>query len=196
MAQALVALIYQLSVAQRESRDSRTVRQLAAVQEMADGLLHDIQSLARTIHPRVLDDLGLLAALNTLIRPLGVEHNVDLRIVLDGDVETYVRALPHDQAYVLYCVAQEGVQNALRHAHPSEIVITLELTWPSATIKVTDNGCGFDPQTTIETGLGTGLFALLERVTLVNGSFAVQSAPGEGTSLFARVPLAESLVSA
>jgi signal transduction histidine kinase len=87
----------------------------------------------------------------------------------------------------LYRVAQEAVTNALRHARPGRVQITLTATPDSVRLVVEDDGQGFDPQ--LAPPDRYGLRGMNERVRLLGGSLHVRSAPGAGTQIEARVPL-------
>ncbi|HEY5085826.1 MAG TPA: sensor histidine kinase [Gemmatimonadaceae bacterium] len=198
-AQSLAALVMQLSVGVQSADNApREVlkERIEAARVLAINTLEEIRLLAHTMHPRVLDDLGLVAALRRLARdttdhlanyPNSAEDagvTVDV-VAKEGSDE----AIPAPAMSVLYRVAQEAVQNARRHASPKRVEIRLQTDADTATIEIVDDGCGFDTQATQGEQAGIGLFTMRERVALLDGEFHIISRSGGGTSISASVPL-------
>jgi signal transduction histidine kinase len=185
-AQRLAALLLQLSAAARDCRDAALRDRLRQARDSAEELTEEVRLLSHTLHPRVLDDLGLVAALRKLAR-----DSVSMtRVPVDVDVsQAEVQVSPQDAA-VLYRVAQEAVRNAVRHAAPSHVQVTLRSTPASAELEVLDDGVGFDPEAVAAAGAGLGLLSMRERVALADGSLQIISRRGRGTKVHARVPLA------
>ena len=198
-AQSLAALVMQLSVvAQTADTASREVlkERIQSTRVLATNTLEEVRLLAHTMHPRVLDDLGLIAALKRLARDTtdhlanyagsGEDRGVVVDVVARDGSDT---AIPAPAMSVLYRVAQEAVQNARRHAAPTQVEIHLTTDAETATLEVIDDGRGFDPEALRSERAGIGLFTMRERVGLVDGEFHVRSRPGGGTSVSAKVPL-------
>ena len=189
VAQEVAALVMQLSVIVRSAETApRDQLQQAAeeVRKAATSSLEEIRMLAHTMHPRVLDDLGLVAALRRLARETLRIGSGDVEVIADDIDETN---LPASVKSVLYRVAQEAVQNARRHARAHRIVITLETADDLVTLQVRDDGPGFDVEVALAAATGIGLVSMQERVAIVNGSLRITSAPGMGTLVTAAVPL-------
>jgi signal transduction histidine kinase len=148
--------------------------------------LEEVRGISHTVHPRVLDDLGLPAALRNLGRE--TERHTDVPIAVD--VPLITRPMPQTSASVLYRIAQEAVTNAIRHASPSAVEIRLLVDDQTATLEVTDDGDGFEMTDASRTGGGLGIFSMRERVALVDGMFDLVSGPGMGTRVRATVPVA------
>lgn len=184
-AQTLTAVVLQLSAAVRDTVDPAMSDRLAEVKTMAGAALEEVRNMSHRMHPRVLDDLGLEAALQWLAR--GVHESAGVTVTVDtiGDAAD----LPPTAAPVLYRVAQEALGNALRHAAPTSVGITLRVDPDSATLEVVDDGRGFDVAEAEARRPGMGLFSMRERVSLVDGHLDVSSAPGAGTRVLATIPL-------
>lgn len=204
-AQSLAALVMQLGVAARGIDDTTPDVLLARIEEarrLANSTLEEVRMLAHTMHPRVLDDLGLVAALKRLAREM-TDHTASHSTSSDAAavvVDVVAMEGSHDTLStpvksVLYRVAQEAVQNARRHARPRHVEIRLERDEKSVTLVVTDDGRGFDTGARLNDRTGIGLFTMRERVALVGGELRVSSAPGGGTSVVASIPLHESSTS-
>jgi signal transduction histidine kinase len=187
-AQMLAAVMLQLGVAARENESPALDARIATVRDMVAEALEEVRSLSHTIHPRVLDDLGLAAALSWLTRQTREQESLDAEAFADDGAP-----IPRLEATVLYRVAQESLRNAVRHAHAHRVEVWLRRTPTTATLEVVDDGRGFDVRRAEERRPGMGLFSMRERVGLANGTLAVESAPGRGTRVVATVPLTEQI---
>ena len=186
-AQMLAAVMLQLGVAARESTSPALDERIATLREMASEALEEVRTLSHTIHPRVLDDLGLAAALEWLARQTREQDSLDVAVFADDGP-----AIPKLPASVLYRIAQEALRNAVRHAQARRVELWLRRAPGTATLEVVDDGRGFDVRRAEERRPGMGLFSMRERVGLVNGTLALVSAPERGTRVVATVPLTES----
>lgn len=113
-------------------------------------------------------------------------------ISVDFLAETLVEdSLPRDVETIVYSIIQEALTNVYRHAHARHITLTVERDGDVLTLIVSDDGEGFDTDIAEhQTGLGRlGLVGMRERAALVGGSLNIDSAPGEGTMVTARVPV-------
>jgi len=187
-AQILAAIMLQLGVAARESSSPALDARIVTLRELAAEALEEVRSLSHTMHPRVLDDLGLAAALEWIARQTSDQESFDVEVFVDEDHEP----IPAPLASVLYRVAQEALRNAARHAAATRVEIFLRREPGRATLEVTDNGRGFDVRRAEERRPGMGLFSMRERVGLVNGSLRVESGPSRGTRVVASVPLGDT----
>ena len=189
-AQSLAALVYQLSAAERDMAahapgDRELAERLGHIKEMAMAVLEEVRLLSHTVHPRVLDDLGLPAAL----RRLGREMQPSTRATISVAVDDAAAEVPPTLASVLYRVAQEAITNAVRHAAPSTVEVRLVATSSEVVLEVVDDGRGFDVGEAERRRPGMGLFTMRERVSLVNGNFSIDSRPGRGTKVTAALLL-------
>jgi signal transduction histidine kinase len=185
-AQTLTAVMLQLGAAAQASRSSELDDSLATMRELVADALEEVRSLSHTMHPRVLDDLGLTAALEWLARQTRAQEALDVRVMADTDSSR----IPPEVGSVLYRVAQEALRNAAHHAQPRHVELRVRHDATSATLEVTDDGRGFDVKRAEERRPGMGLFSMRERVALVNGTLTLTSAPGQGTRVTATIPLA------
>jgi signal transduction histidine kinase len=184
-AQSLTAIVLQLSAAARDARTPEIAERLSDVKEMAGLALEEVRTLSHRVHPRVLDDLGLVAAVRWLARQARDSADVEITVDALGDTER----IPAQVASVLYRVAQEALTNAVRHAAPTSVALTVRADADTATLEVSDDGRGFDIAEAEARRPGMGLFSMRERVSLVDGRLDLTSAPGSGTRVVAKVPL-------
>jgi signal transduction histidine kinase len=153
-----------------------------ALKELARYTLAEVRRLALDLRPSVLDHLGLEAALERYVR----EFSARTGIAVDLSYHL-TRPLSRELETVVYRVVQEALTNVARHSgSPRAAVGVLEVEG-EVRVFVEDEGRGFDPQ-----GVGPGhqgLWGMRERVELSGGRLVVESAPGEGTRVQARLPL-------
>lgn len=186
LGQNLTALKHRLAqVASTLPADDTGARaQLDAAISLCGDTLEDTRNLSRLLRPPILDDLGLEAALRWLGRAQSEASGVDVVLDLDplpplaGEVQT-----------LLFRVAQEALNNAIKHAHAHSVLVRLVERGGRAQLLVIDDGDGFDVAAAQQSG-GSGLSGMRERVRLYEGQFDVQSAPGHGTRVRVSVPLA------
>ena len=183
-AQQLAALVFQLSAAARDATEPALAERLEQMRDQASATLEEVRLLSHTVHPRVLDDLGLAAALKKLAREASAMSELEIEVV--SDLETMV---PPTQAAVLYRVAQAAVHNVLRHADARRLELRLSMREGELILDVIDDGHGFDLAEAERRRPGMGLFTMRERLALAGGRFDVRSAPGTGTHITAAVPV-------
>ena len=188
MAQRLSLLAIDLaSVGRRDEAVPPEIRtRLAALSSQAAALGGDLQRVSHELHPATLAQLGLEMAVRAFSRELAQAR--DIRI----DVETrdVPAGLGPDVALGLYRVAQEALQNVVRHSGASRATVTLIGHENALRLTIADDGCGFNPAAP-KGHASLGLTSMGERVRLAGGSLRVDSRPGGGTRVEACVPLAQ-----
>jgi signal transduction histidine kinase len=155
--------------------DLRSVReQLAEIVDGLTGVSTDLQEISRGIHPAILSRGGLGPALKTLARRSSVP--VELRVAVD-------RRLPDPVEVAAYYVVAESLTNAAKHAQASEVRVTVETDGPNVRLSIRDDGIGG-----ADSGRGSGLTGLTDRVEALGGRLQMSSPIGSGTSLLATIP--------
>jgi signal transduction histidine kinase len=144
----------------------------------------DAQVLARELHPSLLENLGLAAAVRsecaTFGERTGLQVHFESREVPEG--------LEPEVSLVLYRIAQEALRNVLTHAQSRDARVTLEGRRGELILTVEDAGAGFDPAG-VQGRAGMGLASMAERARLIGSDLEVDSAPGRGTRIVVRVGL-------
>ncbi len=148
-------------------------------------LSEDMHALSYRLHPSILDDLGLAEALKAECAEISRHQPVRV----DIDVQRVPDALPPDIALCMFRVAQEALRNVARHAKASVATVILAPAGGGLSLAVSDNGVGFDIEVT-RSRPSLGCASMGERVRLLGGRLGIKSAPGEGTTISAWVPLA------
>ena len=153
-----------------------------AVHRLSD-LGRDIQALSHRLHSSKLEYLGLASAAQSFCRELSKQRNV--RIVFKhSDLPSSV---PKEISLCLFRVLQEALQNAVKHSGVQDFAVELQGTQDGIRLIVSDSGTGFDSRHA-NNRRGLGLVSMHERLRLVNGELFIQSQPGRGTTVVARVP--------
>jgi signal transduction histidine kinase len=186
--QSLTSLLVGLR-ALEEGEDRPTIRHaLADLRAESGATLEAVHTLALQLRPSVLDDLGLVPAVERLAAEFRRAYGIPVAL------ETNLRARPRLPATVettLYRIAQEALTNVARHAAAQNVSLVLEAQRGTAILIVEDDGRGFDAAQLAadRDERRLGLFGMRERATLVGGSLTVESSPGGGASVFAEIPL-------
>lgn len=143
--------------------------------------LGEMRLLIFELRPPVLEKEGLVAALEA--RLYAVEKRAGLAVMLKSDLEG---SLPKALEEGLYRIAQEGLNNILKHAQAMQVQVNLRQTGEKVILEIIDNGLGFNLQEGLESG-GMGLPGMQARVSAINGSLEIDTHPGEGTRLYVEV---------
>jgi PAS domain S-box-containing protein len=154
-----------------------------AINSLSD-LGKDIQALSHRLHSSNLEYLGLVSAAQSFCRELSEQRNV--RIVFKhSDVPAGV---PKEISLCLFRVLQEALQNAVKHSGAEYFTVEVYVTNEGIGLTVSDSGIGFDVQSAVNRR-GLGLVSMRERLRLLNGELSIQSVPGRGATVLARIPL-------
>ena len=162
--------------------DSGALGQLGDLRRLAERTVAVVRDMSLLLRPSMLDDLGLLPALQWQAREVSRTKNVSVQ-VFAGEVSE--ETLSDEQKTCIYRVVQEALQNAVRHAQAKSVKIHLAESASKLALVVQDDGRGFEPGR----DRGVGLLGMEERVHYLNGTFAIKSQPGSGTSICVGLPL-------
>ncbi len=142
-----------------------------------------LRSLARRVHPTIVDQVGLVRSLGALAEEMRGVHHLAVRIATPAED---IRLEP-EVARAGYRIAQEALRNVARHAGTNEASVEVEARPGGILLRVRDRGVGFDPGAKVGDG-SLGLITIRERAVGVGGSVAITTAPGEGTTVEAILP--------
>ncbi len=184
ISQRLVTLSYRLDAASRAFDDpAAAAEQLEKARELVDLTLQEARAAISGLRPPVLDDLGLAGGLASLARSI---PQIGIEVDLDDD------RLPDHVEIAVYRIAQECLQNVVKHAKATRARLTFMVSDDIARLEIADDGVGFDtfehPLGSDEMG-GYGLLSMAERAEIVGGRLNIRSRPGEGTIVTATIPL-------
>jgi PAS domain S-box-containing protein len=159
--------------------------EIAALEEVAQQLDRDVDHLVWELRPTALDDLGLRAALANYIEDWSRRAQIHAELHTAG---LSTERLASEIETTLYRIAQEALNNIAKHAHARQVEIILERRTDQVLLIVEDDGVGFEPVGMDRQRRGFGLLGMQERAALVGATIQIESAPGEGTTIFVRTP--------
>jgi signal transduction histidine kinase len=186
-AQRLAALLLQIAALVREVNDPELAERLSVLRDTTAAMTEEVRMLASTVHPRVLDDLGIVAAVKKLARDTGRASSLEVKVKAPDAID-----VPPAVGSVLYRVAQEAARNAVSHSGARKLGIALHQSPDMVSVEVTDDGKGFNVDEALRRRPGMGLFTMRERVSLVDGTFEIRSSE-TGTTVAAAIPLPRPL---
>ena len=182
--QALTAVKMQLAVVRRSLPDG-AAGAIDEARAVTDAALQSARQISRLLHPPMLEDTGLAAALGWYLNGFSERTGIPVEFVHSGMEE---RAAAEVET-CLFRVVQEATTNVAKHARATSCRVYLQRLPSSVALTVEDNGRGFTPPGTRPGPLeGIGLLGIKERVTDARGTFRIESAPGRGTRLTVELP--------
>jgi signal transduction histidine kinase len=175
--QELLALALELRVLRSRVGDSDALPLVDGIAKRLDVALGELRELARGIHPAILTQSGLSAAVGALAE----------RATLPVEIEMAVeRRLPAPVEAAAYFLVAEALTNVVRYARASAARVHIAMDGDDLVVTVTDDGVGG-----VDVAAGSGLRGLQDRLATVDGSMKIESRPGEGTRLTGRIPVVE-----
>ena len=175
--QALTSIL--LGLRQLEGAEPESVAQL---RELVVATLQDVRRLAVELRPKVLDDFGLVPALERLTDTFAEQTGIDVDLEAGGVSER----LPPEVETAIYRIVQESLTNVVKHARAQRVSVLLTRANGRIKAVIEDDGNGFEPSAADAGGIG--LIGMRERIELLDGSLAVESSPTSGTTVAVEVP--------
>src|SRR4030042_2270701 len=167
----------------------RAIEQANQLEKLAMAGVEELQHMVSGLHPPQLDDLGVLAALRWYTSDISHRTGLTINISNHGGKPK----LTSDIRAVVFRIAQEAINNVIRHANATVIDIQLDYTEDNIYLRVEDNGQGFNTDVVLKKkpGIPTawGLLGMVERAMLVGGTCNIFSNPGKGTLIEVNVPI-------
>lgn len=190
-AQALIALSRRIEALQDEMArsPSSAAQKLVDLKTLADQTLTSVRRFSRDLRPSVLDDLGLVPALEWLVSETARRYKITTRLKVHGEE----RRLPEEIELACFRIAQEALNNVAKHAEASGAALEMYFGTSWCRLVVSDNGKGFASPPVISDLAGRGRMGVMgmhERTSLLGGTFSMRTAPGEGTRIIATIPIA------
>jgi signal transduction histidine kinase len=182
--QLLAAVHLSLDQMERQLDPEAKVR-LQEVKGLLNDVEHQLRHLSHELRPTLLDDLGLVPAIEFLSE--GVAKRTGIHVAIRS---SYQRRLPAPIETALYRVVQEALNNISKHAQAVSVRIRLRSYGKAVQCSITDDGVGFDPSAVKNNpqGHGLGLLGMRERLQPLGGVVEIDSNPGQGTKLLITVP--------
>jgi signal transduction histidine kinase len=164
------------------SPDAAQIReQLDRIKTVAENAVNTVRNMALLLRPSMLDDLGLVPALEWQAREVSRRTEMEVEVHALNVSER----LPDEYKICIYRIVQEALNNAARHASSRTASVTVAQDSEKIQVSIVDRGCGFDTRRV----RGLGLVGMDERVKRLGGSLTIESSPGLGTTVKAELPL-------
>jgi len=160
------------------------LQKFKAMSDLVDTTIQSVRRIATELRPGILDDLGLLAAMEWQLQEF--EKRTGIRCRFISSLEQV--ALDADGTTVLFRILQETLTNVARHACATQVEVSLDQEQDTVSLRVQDNGRGI-AESEVDGSKSYGLLGMRERVRLRSGDFTIQGTPGQGTTVVIRLPL-------
>jgi len=188
IAQTLTGINVRLSALAKEAsvNTKGLDRNIARTQRLVEKSVDIVHKFARELRPAVLDDLGLIPALHSFLKNFTTQTGVRTQLTAFAGLE----ALDTARRTVLFRIAQESLTNVARHAKASRVEIGIQQCPDCICMRIKDDGKSFNVEGILNAKgrKRLGLLGMRERLEMVGGSFGIESSPGKGTTVTARVP--------
>ncbi|MFV9503650.1 MAG: GAF domain-containing protein [Oscillochloridaceae bacterium umkhey_bin13] len=181
-----MTLTAQAARTQLERNPGRVAAQLERLQETATAALAEMRALIFQLRPPALRDQGLVAALQQHAQVLSRREGIAITLNVIGD-DRLARGVEQP----LYRIVQEALNNVFKHAAAQQVQVALEFSADQITVRVRDDGTGFEVAPTPSGGRHLGMLSMRERAAEIGGSFELHSSPGYGTEVRVVVPRSE-----
>lgn len=185
--QVLTSLLVRLKTLEKRTPKGELHEDIKSLCEVTSVTITQVSNLSHRLHPAVLEELGLEAALRTLAQEMLIEAKIEFECQLDLDGQR----LPSEIEINLYRIAQESLTNIIRHAEAEQVAIELEVASEVVSLRIRDDGIGFvsDDSGRRANQNRLGLISMHERAEMIGGSLAVKAAPGSGTLINVQIPI-------
>lgn len=188
--QSMASILTYLRVLHDRLTTDEQREMLFEIRELTSTTLEGIRRLAVDLHPPLLEDLGLRAAIEKYLEPICRMHrDIDFSWQFQGDFNRLSKPVN----LMCYRTVQESVANVLKYAEATKVDIFLRIGKENVILTVADNGIGFDRETAEKARLNRhlGLVSMRERIELLQGTFLLETAPGKGTKITMLLPIDE-----
>ena len=192
MGQQITGLLLGLRVMEQDEWDPARLQRIRDLAELASSISRDLHQVALVLRPPALDNLGLERALRSHLEEWSQQHGIVADFHAEGVAPS---GLGTDVATTIYRIAQEGLTNVAKHAVAKRVSLVLEQHDDTISVILEDDGVGFDPEITerdVDAHRRLGLRGMRERLALVGGELEIESEPGSGTTIFARIPVPQT----
>lgn len=190
-AQTLASVVLRAEICEKLlDADTEQVRQeLRNLKDLVRASLQDIRKIIYDLRPMALDDLGLVPTLRRFVMEFNKRSTTNVEFVVIG----YEKRLPAHVEVGVFRIVQEALNNISQHAHAQNAIVKVEFETKALGVLIKDDGCGFDVTETLHReGDHFGLLSMRERAELLQGTWQISSASGQGTRILVRVPIKEA----
>ncbi|WP_217588500.1 sensor histidine kinase [Lentibacillus saliphilus] len=185
-AQMLANVLLRSEIVDRTFRSGNVdeaLKEIKSMRKMVHSSLYEVRRVIYDLRPMALDDLGLIPTIKKYVDTIAEYNDVNIELTTIGKQER----MPQKYEVAFFRLAQEALQNAIKHSGASLIQIKLELNHQVMLMVVKDNGKGFNPD--VKKDNSFGLIGMRERVDMLDGTLTIDSEEGKGSTILIKVPL-------
>jgi signal transduction histidine kinase len=186
--QSLTSLLVGLKVIETTDNLTNVRKMVVELRSVTATILDEVHDLALELRPAILDDLGLVTALQRYVEDFERRFDIPVDYHTVGFDDN---RLPPQIEITLYRIIQEALINIAKHAYPNNVSVLLEHRGQTVLAIVEDDGRGFDVAQMMNSDMKEklGLYGMQERATLIGGTLTIESQPGMGTTVFVKAPV-------
>jgi len=191
LTQRLAVMAIQMGRMELAAQEGRSpqVEEFQALREQTVQISADIHAISRQLHPAILDDLGLVKAIEAECSRFAKREGIEVRFTAEGVPESLKKVI----SLSLYRIVQEGLTNIAKHACARQVEVALIATAAGLSLSIQDDGIGFDAAE-VRKKTGLGFSSMRERVRIIRGELRIAPSPNLGTLITVEVPLKKRLI--
>lgn len=192
--QSLTSLTLSLKYLSEQDESQHNPAMISELKDLASSTLKEVHRIAVELRPTVLDDMGLVPAIERFVNSFKRQYRLDVDLHVLNRLES---RLPNEVEITLYRIVQEALTNIAKYAQAPNSSIVLEIRPEFINLIVEDDGIGFDVDRILKSAAKEnhlGIAGMMERTALLGGKFTIESSPGMGTSIYVRIPMERSRV--
>lgn len=182
LGQVMTALKLDLSWLKQRVEGPELTQKIERMLPMVSDTIHTIQRICAELRPGILDDLGLIAAIEWFTQEFEERTNIRCHVQLPEDI-----TLSPELSVALFRITQESLTNIMRHAHATEVNLSLEKSHKGLNLYIQDNGCGMDVDSIRDNPRSIGILGIQERLIPWQGQLHIHSSPDKGTQLHVHI---------
>ena len=186
--QTLTALRIEISQALKQAERPQARESLMRARALTERSVETVRNICLLLRPALLDELGLVPAVQWQLQEFSRRSGIACEFTESGGD----RHLSDAVKICVYRIVQESLNNCVKHAGATRIQVTIRAEADMLTAEVADDGCGFTWNAQGMPGGGLGLLGMRERAVMVGGRLTIESSPGHGTRVIARIPVSEA----
>lgn len=187
--QSLTSLILGLKYLSESDEPHKCPAMASELKDLASTTLKEVHRIAVELRPTVLDDMGLVPAIERFVNFFKRQYRIDVDFHAQNRIDT---RLPNEVEITLYRIVQEALTNVVKYAEAGNASILLEIKPQYVNLIIEDDGNGFNVDLVLKSSASDshlGIAGMQERTLLLGGEFMIESSPGQGTTVYARIPM-------
>ncbi len=189
-AQSMANLVLRAEICEKllDKQPENLRQELSSLKEMVRNSLQDVRKIIFELRPMVLDDLGIIPALKRYVAEFQQKNEIAVEFKATGNNQ---KRLSGTLEIAVFRIIQEALNNVSKHARAHSVIVNVEQNESRISLRVKDDGKGFDWEHAIDPGKNDsyGLLGMRERVELLQGKFKIITTPGQGTDILVKIPL-------